>query len=61
MEEVGGDHVWDERRGLFLENHGDDVISYVAFPLQLKEEQNIHLTCRPGSLSLFLAFGLCVK
>ncbi len=37
MQEVGGDHVWDKRRGLFLEHHRHDVISYVSFPLQLKD------------------------
>lgn len=37
MQEVGGDHVGDKRCGLFLEHHRHDVISYVAFPLELKE------------------------
>lgn len=37
VQKVGGDHVWDEGRGLFLKHHGDDVISYVTLPLQLKD------------------------
>lgn len=37
VEEVGGDHVGDERRGLFLKNQRHDVISDVPFPLQLKD------------------------
>lgn len=36
MEEVGGDHVGDKRCGLFLKHHGNNVVSYVAFPLQLR-------------------------
>lgn len=41
VQEVGGDHVGDERCGLFLEHHRHDVISYVAFPLELKENVNM--------------------
>lgn len=39
VEEVGGDHVGDEGRGLFLKNQRHDVISYVPFPLQLKDNR----------------------
>lgn len=37
VQEVGGDHVWDKRCGLLLEHHCHNVISYVTFPLELKE------------------------
>ena len=37
VEEVGGNHVWDEGGGLLLKYHCDNVISYVAFPLQLSD------------------------
>lgn len=36
VQEIGGDHVRNERRGVFLEDCGHNVISYVPFPLELK-------------------------
>lgn len=36
VQEVGGDHVWDKRCCLLLKHERHDVISYVAFPLKLK-------------------------
>ncbi|PWA20453.1 hypothetical protein CCH79_00003588, partial [Gambusia affinis] len=35
VQEVGGDHVWDKRCGLFLEDRGHNIISNVSFPLEL--------------------------
>lgn len=40
VEEVGGDHVRDEGRGLLLEHHRHDVVSYVTFPLELEENMS---------------------
>lgn len=37
MQEVGGDNVRNERCGLLLEDGSHDVVSYVPFPLELKE------------------------
>ena len=50
MQEVGGDHVGDERRGLFLEHERHNVVSYVAFPLELKENIVIMKPSCPDSL-----------
>lgn len=44
VQEVGGDHVGDKRRGLFLEHQRHDVIPYVAFPLELKENVVVTLS-----------------
>lgn len=35
VQEVGLDHVRNERCVFLLEHDGDDVIAYVSFPLQL--------------------------
>lgn len=35
MQEVGSNHVWHEGRVFVLEDHGDDVVPDVPFPLQL--------------------------
>lgn len=40
MEEVGGDHVGDEGRGLFLKHHCNNVVSYVTLPLQLEDKHS---------------------
>ena len=39
MQEVGGDHVRDERSGIFLEDGRHNVISYVSFPLELWKQR----------------------
>lgn len=39
MQEVGGDHVWNKRCGLFLEDCSHNVISYVPFPLKLRRQR----------------------
>lgn len=43
MQEVGGDHVWNKRCGLFLEDCSHDVIPYVPFPLELKKQRGEEL------------------
>lgn len=64
VQEVGGDHVGDERRGLFLEHHRHDVISYVAFPLELKENLNVlqHVTLlEPRYRKMFVSRLQCTR
>lgn len=39
MQEIGGDHVRNKWRGLFLEDCSHDVISYVPFPLELNKQR----------------------
>ena len=39
MQEVGGDHVRNKRRGLFLEDCSHDVVSYVPLPLELERQR----------------------
>lgn len=43
MKEVRGDHIWNKRRGLFLEDGSHNVISYVPFPLELKKQRGEEL------------------
>lgn len=38
VEKVGGDHVWYKGSIFFLENDGNNVISYVPFSLQLQHK-----------------------
>jgi len=48
VQEVGGDHVWDKWRVLFLEDDCHDVIANVPLPLELSGKGNIW-SAKPGS------------
>lgn len=59
MQEVGGDHVRDERRVLFLEDNRHDVVANVPLPLELggKGKASVGDGRRPRSLGDATAAG----
>ena len=48
VQEIWGDHVWNKRCGLFLEDCGHDVVSYVPFPLELKKQRGTLIRLHVG-------------